>query len=242
MAEKKSKDKVGEVRKRLEHLSEEDYKAFNQKLLPGVDHVLGVRIPALKVIAKEIAKEDFRTYLDQADTGINEASYHEELLLLGLVLGYAKMDQEERMICLDRFVPKISNWAICDTCTMNMKFMQKEQDDWYSYIMKYKESGSEFELRFLLVALLAHFVDEAYISDILNICNTVRHEGYYVKMATAWLVSVCYIKFPEQTKRFLEDNEMDDFTHNKSIQKIRESYRVSKEEKAALNQLKRKNL
>ncbi|WP_251386995.1 DNA alkylation repair protein [Mediterraneibacter agrestimuris] len=242
MTGKEQKDKIRKVRKRLECLPEEDYKAFNQKLLPGVEHILGVRIPAIRIIAKEVVKGDFYEYLNEAEDGVNESSYHEELILLGLILGYAKMDKKERTVYLDTFVPKISNWAICDTCTMNMKFMQKEQDYWYSYILKYKSSNSEFELRFLLVALLAHFIDEEHIDDILHICNVVHHNGYYVKMAAAWLVSICYIKFPEKTGRFLENNEMDDFTHNKSIQKIRESYRVSKEEKERLNLLKRKEL
>lgn len=231
---------VEEIRNRLKNLAEEDYKAFNQNLLPGVEHVLGVRIPALRMIAKEIAKEEFRTYLDEAETKINESSYHEELTIQGLVLGYAKMNKEERAAYLDAFVPKISNWAICDTSTMNLKFMQKEKDYWYSYLMRYRESESEFELRFLLVALLAHFVDAEHIDEILQICDTTQHEGYYVKMAAAWLISVCYVKFPEETERFLENNQMDDFTHNKSIQKIRESFRVSKEDKDRLNQLKRK--
>ena len=229
-------DIVSEVKRQLENLSEEGYKKFNQNLLPGVDYVLGVRVPVLRKIAKEIANADFHNYLNAAEKGINACSYHEELIVQGLVLGYAKMEKEERTAYLDTFVPKISNWAICDTCTMNMKFMQKEKDYWYSYIMKYKNSSREFELRFMLAALLAHFIDDEHIDDILNIC----HNGYYVKMATAWLVSICYIKFPTQTEQFLRDNRMDDFTHNKSIQKIRESFRVNREEKERLDQLKRK--
>lgn len=232
---------VNTIRGRLENLAEENYKAFNKKLLPGVKDVLGVRVPVLRSLAKEIAKGDFRGWLKEAETQITESSCHEEILLQGLVIGYAKMEKEERTAFLDAFVPKISNWAICDTCTMHMKFMQKEPDYWYDYIMKYRTSIEEFELRFLLVALLAHYTDEKYLNEIFCICNEIRHEGYYVKMATAWLVSVCYVKFPKQTSHFLEKNEMDDFTHNKSIQKIRESYRVSQEEKEWLNSMKRKN-
>lgn len=231
---------VKTIRKQLENLTEEDYKTFNQKLLPGVETVLGVRVPVLRHLAKEIAKTNFYTYLNEADRQITATSYHEELLVQGLVIGYAKMEKEERTAYLDAFVPKISNWAICDTCTMNMKFMQKEPDYWYNYIMKYRTENREFALRFFLVALLAHYTDEKHIDGILQICNGIRHEGYYVKMAVAWLVSVCYINFPGQTGEFLLKNEMDEFTHNKSIQKIRESYRVSPEEKEQLNTLKRR--
>lgn len=231
---------VEEIRTQLQSLEDADYKTFNEKLLPGVTNVLGVRVPALRSLAKEIAKGDFRTYLKEAAEQIGEHSFHEEITLQGMVLGYAKMNRKERAEFLDAFVPKISNWAICDVCTMGMKFMQKDKDFWYQYILKYQKSGKEFELRFLLVALLAHYTEENYLSQILYICNHVHHDGYYVKMAAAWLVSVCYVKFPKETKAFLMQNQMDDFTHNKSIQKIRESYRVSKEEKDALHLLKRK--
>lgn len=228
------------IRKRLEELSEVEYKEFNEKLLPGVERVLGVRIPILRKIAKEFAKGDFKQYLTAVNDNPESLFYHEEVILLGLVIGYAKMSREERPFFVDAFVPKISNWAICDICTMNMKFMQKDSDYWYGYLMKYKTSTKEFELRFFLVALLAHFIDACHIEEILSICNEIHCEDYYVQMGTAWLVSICYIKFPEQTLEFLKTNTMDDFTHNKSIQKIRESYRVSKREKELLNLLKRK--
>lgn len=91
-----------------------------------------------------------------------------------------------------------------------------------------------------MVCLLDFFVQEAFIDRILNCFSDIHHEGYYVKMAVAWAVSVCYVKFPEKTEDFLLKNTLDDFTHNKAIQKIRESYRVSKEEKERLNQWKRK--
>ena len=87
---------VEEIRKKLHELSEEDYKTFNQKLLPGVEHVLGVRLPAMRKLAKEVAKGDFRSYLDEAAEKIGADSIHEEIMLQGLVLGYAKMDREER--------------------------------------------------------------------------------------------------------------------------------------------------
>lgn len=229
-----------EIRIQLQELAESDYKEFNQKLLPGVERVLGVRTPALRKLAKTVAKEDAVSYLEEAKSGITVASFYEEIMLQGLVLGYAKLDTGTRTRYLDEFVPKIQNWGVCDCTTTGFKFMQKEPDYWYGYIKKYENSQEEFELRFLFVSMLAHFVDEKHIDDILETCSKVRHDGYYMKMAVAWLISVCYVKFSEQTAKFLKNNRMDDFTHNKSIQKIRESYRVSKEEKDNLNQLKRK--
>ena len=91
--------------------------------------------------------------------------------------------------------------------------------------------------------MLDFFINEEYIDQVLEILGKVRHEGgYYVKMAAAWAVSVCYVKFPEKTEVFLRKNLLDDFTHNKAIQKIRESYRVSKEEKERLKELRRERV
>ena len=226
---------------RLEQLSEEDYKKFNENLLPGTKHVLGVRMPKLRALAKEIAKGDFRAYLNEAYEKISadKGSYHEEIMLEGLVIAYAKMELKERFFYLDRFVPKIHNWAVCDCCSNTYKFMEKYQEESFAYLETCLHSQREYELRFGIVSLLDHFINDSYIDRVLSICEHTRHEGYYVKMAVAWAVSVCYVKFPIQTKRLLLANEMDDFTHNKAIQKIRESYRVSREEKVELNRLKR---
>lgn len=226
-------------REKLYGLAETDYKEFNQKLLPGVRHVLGIRLPALRKLAKEIAKEDFRTYLDTALDELDQDSFHEEIMLTGLVIGAAKMDREERRRYLDRFVPHIQNWAVCDSCVNSYKFMKKEPDYWFPYLLGYRDSKEEFELRYMIVAMMSHFVDEEHIDEILRLCNEIRHEGYYTKMGVAWAIQVCYVKFPEKTRALLENDDMDQFTHNKALQKIRESYRVSREEKEELKLLKR---
>lgn len=232
---------IAEIKMRLEQIAEEDYKKFNENLLPGTEHVLGVRMPKLRALAKEVAKEDFRTYLNEAHEKISadKGSYHEEIMLEGLVIAYAKMELEERFFYLDRFVPKIHNWAVCDCCSNTYKFMEKYQEESFAYIDKYLHSQREYELRFGIVSLLDHFMNDTYIDQVLAICECTRHEGYYVKMAVAWTLSICYVQYPAKTRMLLEKNTMDDFTHNKTIQKIRESYRVSKEEKEELKKLKR---
>ena len=101
-------------------------------------------------------------------------------------------------------------------------------------------STQEYEIRFAVVCLLDFFIQEDFIDRILSFFSSIHHDGYYVKMAIAWAVSVCYVKFPEKTESFLLQNTLDDFTHNKAIQKIRESFRVSKEKKEKLKQWKRK--
>ena len=231
---------IEEITAKLYDLTEEDFRVFNSKLLPGVTRILGVRLPAMRKLAKKTAKGDFRSYLEEAHEKITADSIHEEIMMQGLVIGYAKMERDEYRKYLDEFVPKISNWSVCDSCVNGFKFMRNDPEYWFDYLKIYRDSKEEFELRFMIVAMMNHFVDEDHIDEILSICNEIHHDGYYVKMAVAWTLQVCYVKFPEKTSRLVENNGMDDFTHNKAIQKIRESYQVSREEKEELGRLKRK--
>lgn len=229
-----------QIREQLEQLQEADYKAFNEKLLPGVSNVLGVRLPKLRGIAKNIAKHDPEAYLTQMQAADWQGSaYYEEKMLYGLVIGYAKMDDNQYSRWLDAFVPVIDNWGVCDSCCMTYKWMKKQPAYWWDYLNWWIETDTEFGIRFGIVAMLAHFVDEAHIPDIFAVCSRIHNEGYYAKMAAAWLVSVCFAGFPDETYAFLQDNQMDGFTHNKAIQKTCESYRVTKEWKARVRELRR---
>lgn len=229
------------VRNQLLLLKDSEYQKFNSKLLPGIgNRIIGVRIPELRKYAKKLAGSDFRQFLDIAENYDPEDSWHEELMLWGMVLGYAKMETEERRRRLEAFVPVISNWAVCDSCITSFTFMKEDREYWYEFLLGWKESREEYELRFLIVSLMYYYMDEEHIDELLQLYSEIRHEGYYVRMGVAWALSMCYIKFPEKVRELLENNDMDDFTHNKTIQKIRESYRVSREEKESLKKLKRK--
>lgn len=194
---------IEEITAKLYDLTEEDFRVFNSKLLPGVTRILGVRLPAMRKLAKKTAKGDFRSYLEEAHEKITADSIHEEIMMLGLVIGYAKMERDEYRKYLDEFVPKISNWSVCDSCVNGFKFMRNDPEYWFDYLKIYRDSKEEFELRFMIVAMMNHFVDEDHIDEILSICNEIHHDGYYVKMAVAWTLQVCYVKFPEKTSRLL---------------------------------------
>jgi len=230
-----------EIREELEQAAEEDYKEFNAKLLPGVENMLGVRLPRLREIAKRIAKNGALEYLARMqEAGWSHDVYYEEKMLFGLVIGYAKMDDKKRKEWLDLFVPVIDSWGVCDSCCMTYKWMKKHPEYWWEYLNQWIWTDTEYGIRFGMVSLLGHFVDEAHIQPILALCDMVHNDGYYAKMAQAWLVSVCFAKFPVQTYAFLREDRMDDFTHNKSIQKTCESYRVTKDWKEKIRSLRRK--
>lgn len=223
-----------DIQKRLYALADPKYQAFHSSLCPGVSNIIGVRTPLLRTLAKELAKGDFRTYLATA----TDTSY-EEILLQGLVIGYGKMPLEERFSYIAGFVPKIDNWATCDLFCSTLTFAKKQREAVWEFLLPYLSSSAEFPLRFGVVMLLDHFLTDTYIDAVLERLNTIHHDGYYVKMAIAWAISICYIKFPEQTMVLLRNNHLDDFTYNKALQKIRESTRVSATEKEALQKMKR---
>ena len=192
------------------------------------------KFPVLRKIAKELAKEDWREHY--AKIG-NE--YYEEIMLQGMILGLAKTDIEEIKQYLVRYIPKIDNWAICDTCCAGLKITIKNQQTMWEFLQNYLKSEKEFEIRFGVVMLLDYYITPKYLKKIFRIFDEIKHDGYYVKMAVAWAISICYIKFPRETNEYLNQCKLDNFTYNKSIQKIIESYRVTKEEKEELKSRKR---
>lgn len=229
-----------QVKEQLRQLAEQEYRAFNQKLLPGVPGILGVRLPKLREMAKQAAKTDASEYLGEIRDCRPEDLYYEEKMVFGMVIGYAGMDEKARSGWLDVFVPLIDSWGVCDSCCMTYKWMKKHPDYWWDYLKRSIEAGTEFGIRFGLVCMLAHFVDEEHLTGIFDICSQLDSRDYYAQMAAAWLVSACFVKFPQQSYVFLQDSRMDDFTHNKSIQKTCESYRVSGEWKEKIRVLRRK--
>lgn len=218
----------------LEH-AEKKFQEFTSSLIPGSDEILGVRIPALRGLAKQLAKEDWRTYLANA----RDDSY-EEIMLQGMVIGYAKADIEEILKYTAVFIPKIHDWSVNDCFCSTFKIAQKYRERVWDFLMQYRNSESEFEQRVVAIMLMDHFLVEEYIDRVLEVWDTLTHEGYYRQMGVAWGVATAYAKFPEQTHAFLLDNHMDDFTYNKSIQKMLESYRIPQETKQMLRGMKRK--
>lgn len=224
---------IEDIRKELREQADETYRKFHAALVPGLTDFLGVRVPVLRSIAGRLAKNDWRLFFREASS-----QCYEELMLQGMVIGYAVMDQKERAKYLGEFLPKINNWAVCDCCCSTWKFMRKDPAYWWEFLLSFLE-GSEYEIRSAVVCLMDHFPQKEYLQNQFAVYNSIHHEGYYVKMAVAWALSVCYVRFPEETAAFFLNNALDDFTQNKAIQKCRESCRISKDEKEFLKGLKR---
>ena len=227
-----------EIRNELENLSDKKYKDFHTGLCPNSSEILGVRVPKIKELAKRIIKQSNDDEIERYLNNALDNSY-EEILLQGLVLGYWKTDIEKFSKYLEQFIPKINSWAICDVSVANFKITKKNMVYMWKFIQKYLVSDKEFELRFAIVMMLDFYIDEEYIARVLETLNNIKHDGYYVKMAVAWTIQVCFVKFPEETMKFLKSNKLDDWTYNKALQKIIESYRVAEETKQKIKNMKR---
>lgn len=221
----------------LKSQSDEKYRRFNESLIPGAeDTSLGVRMPALRSIAKEILKDDPYGFLN---AGLSRP-IHEIRLLHGIVLGGLKCSINDKIALTERFLPHINNWAVCDTFCSSFKPCPSEKKILFSFLKECAESNEEYRKRFGLVMMMNYYHDDEWIDSVLEVYRKFNHEGYYARMAAAWGLATLYVYCPESILQILRDNHYDDFTHNKAIQKMIESYRISDKDKEMLRTLRRK--
>ncbi len=208
------------------------YSNFHSSL--KVADVIGIRVPILKMIARDIVKGNYREFLS-----LLKNNYYEEITLYGLIVSNIK-DLESSVFYLELFKERINNWSSCDTFCSSYKIVKKNKDFFEKYISKNINSNNFWVRRMCFVLLLDYYIEQEYLEKIFNLCNNYNTNDYYVKMAVAWLISICYIKYPDATLDYIKNNKLDDFTHNKVISKIKDSQRVSKEKKKYLDTLRRK--
>lgn len=229
---------INQIRQELRNLADEKYGKFNQKLCPDTKRkMLGIRVPQLRKLAQQIAKQDnWKEFLNQV-----EDTCFEEVLLQGLVIAYSKLEIDEKLEYVKWFVPKIDSWAICDTFCPTLKIKPQDLEKVWKFIQPYLKSKQEFEVRFAVIMMLDYYITEEYVDQVLEKLDKVEHDGYYVKMAVAWCLAEIGIKFNEKAMNYLQnENHLDKFTFNKALQKMRESYRIDKEQKEFLKEMKRK--
>ncbi len=222
------------IEDRLIELADEKFKKFHSRLCPNVDNIIGVKTPLLRNLAKEIYAEYGLEYFNHT-----KSDYYEEVMLEGMIIGLLDLRVDKVLEYIKNYLPKINNWAICDTFCAGLKIAKKNQKIFWEFIQKYLYSENEYEVRFAVVMMLYHFLDDKHTIEVSKKLDTIKHEGYYVKVAVAWLISIMYIKYPGFTFTYLEECNLDDITFNKAIQKISESKRVSDEEKVYIRDLKR---
>lgn len=217
------------IRKRLLQEADEKYRTFSATLIPNINNLLGVRLPVLRKIAKEIAQSNWYEFLN------SECQYMEEVMLQGMVIGLCGSLKD-----IQSFVPKIDNWSVCDSFCCSLKFISQNKSKYWEFLQQYLYSEEEYQIRFGLVILLNYFVEIEYLPKIFDILNKFSSKKYYAQMAAAWLISVCFVNYEQETLEFLSTTKLDNFTYNKSIQKIIESNKVDKTTKNKIRKMKRK--
>ena len=219
----------------LQELAESDYKKFNERIIPTNYDILGIRMPVLKKLAKEVADSpEIEFYLKQA-----ELLTYEQILLYGLVLGQRKkLSPGQLFRYLDPLILKFDNWAHVDTIISSLKIFQKYPEEVLAHFLPLKTDAGEFTKRTFVIILMDYYMDESHLDATLKHFIEVPQGQYYVDMAIAWALSVAFVKNYDKTLPFFTRPVFTKFVHNKAIQKARESYRITPDTKEYLNGLK----
>lgn len=231
------KESLSEFRDFLKSLGDKKYADFNAKIIPDRGKTYGVRNPDLKKVEKSFKKSQNAKELYEILDGTD---IYDEKLLRGFLVSKIQFNSSIEMFdCIDSYIKCINNWALCDSFVGSLKnFVKKNKDEFYKKIKIYLKSENEWERRFGLILLNGYFKEEKYIEDIFSILPYINTDEYYVKMGMSWLISTLYLTDKNKTIEFLKERKIEKWCINKSIQKIRESYRVPDEDKEFLKTLK----
>ncbi|MBE7019375.1 MAG: DNA alkylation repair protein [Ruminococcaceae bacterium] len=220
------------IQKDLLLMGEESYREFSAKLMPTVEKetVIGIRVPILRAYAKSL--EDYETFFKNLPH-----RYFEENNLHAFLI-----ERERDFDCcikkLEAFLPYVNNWATCDG--MNPKVLKKEPEKLLLYIQKWITSKETYIVRYAINLLMSYYLDEHFQLEYLKMVCNVQSDEYYINMMRAWYFATALAKQYEATLPYLQNHLLDEWTHNKTIQKAVESYRISNEQKTYFRTLRRK--
>ena len=222
------------IRERLFELRDPDYAAFQSRLTPGVapEKFIGVRVPAARKLAKDLhASEEAERFLTELPH-----EYYDENMLHGLLVAETR-DYDACIRLADAFLPYVDNWAVCDI--LSPRVFRKHKPELLEKIREWTASPHAYTCRFGIEMLMSHYLDDAFDPAYLAIPAAIRSDEYYVNMMIAWFFATALTKQWDAAVPYIEQARLDAWTHNKTIQKACESYRIPDERKAYLRTLKR---
>ncbi len=221
-----------EIIKRLNALQDTKYRDFQSKLIPDTKaEFIGVRTPELRKLAKELIKEG---KTDSFLSVLPHKYFDENQLHAFIISGIKDFDMCVKEV--ERFLPYVDNWATCDQ--MSPKVFKKEKKVLLPYINKWLKSGKTYTVRFGMGMLMQHFLGEDFAVEYAEKVACVKSDEYYIKMMQAWYFATALAKNYDEVLPFIENKTLEKWTHNKTIQKSIESYRITDEQKAYLKTLK----
>ncbi len=222
-----------EITDKLFKLQDIKYRDFQAKLIPNIDinMVIGVRTPDLKKYAKELIKNNnYSSFLNDLPH-----KYFDENQLHAFIISELK-DFDKCIEYINEFLPYVDNWATCDQ--MSPKIFKKYPDKLISNIKKWIKSKKTYTIRFGIGMLMQYYLDDNFKKEYLELISNIRSNEYYVNMMISWFFATALAKKYEDTIIYLENNKLDTWVHNKTIQKAIESYRITDEQKDYLKSLK----
>ena len=227
---------VNDILTKLTELAQgnETYAEFNKRIVNTKMPVIGVRVPDLRRLARELAPDMSAADISELLTAQNES--FDYVLLCGLLITHARLDDQTMIDLAKQYLPRVDSWAHIDI------FVEKKRrfagELWWDFALECLQSEAEFTVRYGVISLMTNFLDETRIDQVFAALQNVRHDGYYVKMALAWLYATAAVHFFELTLAELENGYIDAWTRNKAYQKMRESRRFTPEEQRIIRQQK----
>ena len=193
----------------------------------------GKSVPHLRKLGKLIAKGDYKQFLET-----NSNDTFELRMVHAFVLGYAKDDIRTLLNYFEQFMPYVDDWAVNDTLCQSFKVTKNYQEEVWEFLMRFRTTTDEFTSRIVSVMLLTHYLNDEYIDRVIEVIDGLNTDEYYSQMGVAWAIATLISKYPQKGLDYLHENNLDDKTHRKTLQKIRESYRVSDEIKSKIKLLR----
>ena len=223
------------IQKELFKLQDKKYREIQIKTITNIDSdtIIGVRTPELRRIAKELYKSNnYKEFINDLPH-----KYFDENQLHSFILGEIK-DYDECLDSVNKFLPYVDNWATCDQSSP--KAFVKNTDKLINEIKKWIKSKGTYTIRFGVGMLMRSYLDDNFKEEYLEWVSKIKSDEYYVNMMIAWYFATALAKQYDKTIKYIENNKLDTWVHNKTIQKAIESYRITNEQKEYLRSLKRK--
>lgn len=227
---------MSNITTKLYELQDKEYRDFQVKLIPTANKAIfiGIRTPELRKLAKELIKtNNYKDFLEELPH-----KYFDENQLHAFIISELK-DFNECMNYTNKFLPYVDNWATCDQ--MSPKVFKKHKEELIDYIKIWIKSKQTYTIRFGIGILMEHFLNESFNKEYLELVSKIRSKEYYVNMMIAWYFATALAKQYDEAIKYVENNKLDVWVHNKTIQKAIESYRITEQQKEYLRTLKIKN-
>ena len=218
---------------KLFSMQDKKYRELQIKTIPNIDPdtIIGVRTPELRKFAKELFKNNkYKDFIEELPH-----KYFDENQLHAFIIFESK-DYDECINLVNKFLPYINNWATCDQGTS--KLFKKHTDELLIEIKKWIKSKETYTIRFGISSLMRYYLDDNFKPEYLEMVSKIKSDEYYVNMMKAWYFATALAKQYDEAIKYIENKKLDIWTHNKTIQKAIESYRITDKQKDYLRSLK----